>query len=115
MMTRGLRLVLTICLLTAPLAGCVYYGSPPPSSPPVYDRAWSAAVGGMQDAGVQILSADQASGFIRGTKDGIEATATVVRQVDGSVRVQFDTKGPTQRDPDLHNRMTQAYNRRMGR
>jgi hypothetical protein len=31
------------------------------------------------------------------------------------VRVQMDTSGQTERDPDLHARFTQAYNRRMGR
>lgn len=39
----------------------------------------------------------------------------VARQADGSVQVQLDTSGQTRRDPDLHNRFTQAYNRRMGR
>jgi hypothetical protein len=31
------------------------------------------------------------------------------------VRVQFDAKGATQRDPGLSNRFSQAYDRRMGR
>jgi hypothetical protein len=111
-----LRLLLGVILCAAPLAGCTYYAVPAPApSPSTYDRAWSAAVGGLQDAGVQVTSADNATGVIRGQRDGIDATVVVARQADGSVRVQLDTSGQTQRDPDLHNRFTQAYNRRMGR
>jgi hypothetical protein len=42
-------------------------------------------------------------------------TVVVARQADGSVRVQFDAKGPTQRDAGLSNRFSQVYDRRMGR
>jgi hypothetical protein len=80
-----------------------------------FDRAWNAALGGVQDAGVQLTSSDRAIGLIRGTKDGIDVTVSVVRQADGSVRVQFESKGPTERDPGLANRFSQAYDRRMGR
>ena len=48
-------------------------------------------------------------------KDGIDATVSVVRQADRSVRVQFDTRGAIERDPGLSNRFSQAYERRMGR
>ena len=95
----GSVVLLAISLWCAPLAGCVVYEVPTTPSPGVFDRAWSAALGGMQDAGVQVTSADPTTGLIRGTKDGIDATAIVARQADGSVRVQFDAKGPTQRDP----------------
>jgi hypothetical protein len=117
MRARALRLLLGVILWSAPLAGCVVYEPvpAPAPSPSTYDRAWSAAVGGLQDAGVQVTSADNATGVIRGQRDGINATVVVARQADGSVRVQLDTSGQTQRDPDLHNRFTQAYNRRMGR
>jgi hypothetical protein len=112
---RALRVLLVVSLWSAPLAGCVVYEVPTTPSPGVFDRAWSAALGGMQDVGVQVTSADPSTGLIRGTKDGIDATAIVARQADGSVRVQFDAKGPTQRDPDLANRFSRAYDRRMGR
>jgi hypothetical protein len=48
-------------------------------------------------------------------KDGIDVIVTVARQADGSVRVQFDARGPTQRDPGLGDRFSRAYDRRMGR
>jgi hypothetical protein len=106
-------------LWSALLAGCTYYTAPPAPAPApapsVYDRAWSAALGGAQDVGVQVTSADPASGLIRGTKDGVGVTVLVARQADGGARVQLDTAGPTPRDPDLHSRFLQAYNRRMGR
>ena len=107
--------VLVICLCSVSLAGCTYYGVPATPSEPVYDRAWSAALGGAQDVGVQVASADPATGMIRGTKDGVGVTVLVVRQADGGARVQLDSAGPTPRDPDLHSRFVQAYNRRMGR
>jgi len=117
------------CLVTAMasalLAGCATEEPPPPPPPsPVpyyvvpqsnFDRAWNAALGGAQDAGVQMTTVDRATGLMRGTKDGIDVTVSVVRQADGSVRVQFDSKGPTEKDPGLANRFSQAYDRRMGR
>ena len=109
-------LALLVGVSSMGLGGCVVYEpvavAPAPST---YDRAYSAALGGMQDAGVQVTSADPATGLIRGVRDGINASVAVTRQADGTVRVQLDTSGQTERDPDLHARFTQAYNRRMGR
>jgi hypothetical protein len=109
---------LLIALAAALLAGCATDEPPPPPQPVPYyvpqstfDRAWNAAVGGVQDAGVQLSSVDRAAGLIRGSRDGINVTVSVVRQADGSVRVQFDSKG----DPALAQRFSQAYDRRMGR
>jgi hypothetical protein len=115
MRAHAVRLVLAVILWSAPLAGCVVYEVPATPQPSVYDRAFSAAVGGLQDAGVQVTSADNATGVIQGVRGGINATVLVTRQADGGARVQLDTSGQTQSDPDLHNRFTQAYNRRMGR
>ena len=110
-------ILLAACLGLAPLAGCVVYEPVPAYHPggSNYDRAWNAALGGAQDAGVQIISAEPANGLIRGTRNGIDVTVTVARQADGSVRVQFNAKGPTQQDPGLSERFSQAYDRRMGR
>ena len=107
------------------LAGCATAEPPPPPPPqPVpyyvvpqsnFDSAWTAALGGAQDAGVRLSSSDRATGLMRGSKDGIDVSVSVVRQADGSVRVQFDAKGPTERDPGLGDRFSKAYDRRMGR
>jgi hypothetical protein len=116
-MSRALRVILALLLGGTLVAGCVVYQpvAVAPGAPASFDRSWSAALGGVQDAGVQVTSSDPGTGVIRGTKDGIDVTVVVARQGDGSVRVQFDAKGPTQRDPGLSDRFSQAYERRMGR
>ena len=113
-MRSWLSVVLAVVLWTVSLAGGVLYEAPGPPAPSVYDRAWSAALGGAQDVGVQVASADPTVGVIRGTKDGIGVTVIVARQPDGGVRVQLNTTGPTQLDPDLEDHFLQAYGRRMG-
>ncbi len=114
-MPRTLRTVLVLILGSVMLAGCVVYQPVTVPGPSSFDAAWNAALGGARDAGVNVTSSDPTTGLIRGTKDGIDVTVVVARQSDGSVRVQFDAKGPTQRDPGLSNRFSQAYERRMGR
>ncbi|HXZ52310.1 MAG TPA: hypothetical protein VEH51_09940 [Burkholderiales bacterium] len=114
-MLRAHFFVFVLALQSLTLSGCVVYGPYPATQPANFDHAWHAALGGVQDAGVQVTAADPATGLIRGTKDGIDVTVVVARQPDGSVRVQFDAKGPTQRDPGLSQRFSQAYDRRMGR
>ena len=101
----------------AHLTGCVVYEPLPPGYVigSAFDRAWSAALNGALDAGIQIVSNDPPTGLIRGMKDGIAVTIVVARQPDGSARVQFDASGPTQRDPGLADRFSQAYDRHMGR
>jgi hypothetical protein len=102
-------------LSTVLLAGCVVY-EPYPGyyyGGSNFDRAWNAALGGVQDAGMQVLSAEPSSGIIRGAGNGGDAVVRVARQADGSVRVHFDARGPEQRE--LAERFSQAYERRMGR
>ena len=117
-MSRARWTILALILGSATLAGCVVYEPYPGyyyAGGHNFDRAWSAALGGAQDAGVQVTSAEPATGLIRGTRDGIDVLVTVARQADGSVRVQFDAKGPMQQDPGLADRFSRAYDRRMGR
>jgi hypothetical protein len=117
-MSRALCVILAASLGSATLAGCVVYEPYPGYYYPGgnnFDRAWSAALGGAQDAGVQVSSAEPSTGLIRGSKDGIDVVVTVARQGDGSVRVQFDAKGPTQQDPGLADHFSRSYDRRMGR
>ena len=120
--SRLLYAVVAFALGGVLLTGCeTPPPEPPPPPPPVYvpqtvfDRAWNAALGGVQDAGVRVTSADRAIGLIQGSKDGIDVTVHVARQADGSVRVQFDTKGAREKDPGLGERFSKAYDRRMGR
>jgi hypothetical protein len=114
-MFREICITLALSVGSMSLAGCVYQPVVVPAAPANFDRAWNAALGGTQDAGVQITSADPATGLISGTRGGIDVTVVVARQADGSVRVQFDQRGATQQDPGLAERFSRAYDRRMGR
>ncbi|HET9405277.1 MAG TPA: hypothetical protein VFO57_11915 [Burkholderiales bacterium] len=99
------------------LGGCVVY-EPVPGyyvERSNFDRAWNASLGGVQDAGVRVISAEREAGLIRGARNGIDVVVTVARQPDGSVRVKFDAAGPVENDPGLGERFSQAYERRMGR
>jgi hypothetical protein len=111
---------LAAALGTAALAGCVVYEPVPAYSTHYpggsnFDRAWNAALGGAQDAGVQVKSTDAANGLIYGSRNGTEVFVTVARQHDGTVRVQFNSKGPKQDDPELAQRFSRAFDQRMGR
>jgi hypothetical protein len=117
---RFARAVGASLLATAALAGCYTYAPAPaavyvPAGPSTFDRSWNAALGAMADQGVQIFQQDRASGTIRGRYGGIDVTASVLTQADGSVRVAFDTSGATSQDPQLIERITRSYNARMGR
>jgi hypothetical protein len=111
-----------IALTAAFLAGCTYYVaepgayvSAPPSAMSSFDRSWSAAVGALGDQGVKIAYEDRDAGFIQGSRDGIGVVSRVRVLADGRVRVEFNTSGSTQRDPGLIDRISHAYDVRMGR
>lgn len=113
------RYLLALVFTGALFAGCTYYQTAPgtvvttPASS--FDRSWAAVIGALQDQGVQITSEDRGAGIVRGTRNGINVTASVRTQADGSVRVEFNTAGATERDPALIDRISQSYDRRMGR
>jgi hypothetical protein len=117
------RLTVACCAATLALglvSGCVVYQTGPgvysPYPPAAsFDRSWAAAVGALGDQGVRITSEDRSAGVVRGTRDGIDVIANVRAQPDGSVRVEFNTSGATTRDPTLIDRISRAYDYRMGR
>ena len=104
-MLQGLLacLVLTACYVPAPA---------PPST---YDRAFNAVEGAMADQGVLITEANRGSGIVTGVRGNITVTASVSPRADGTTQVEFRTKGNTSEDPTIINRITAAYNARMGR
>jgi hypothetical protein len=116
-MTRQFRLIASLFACTL-LAGC-YYPYPAPytttSVPASFDRSWDAALGAAADAGIQISSADQASGRITGSKAGAQVVILLVRQVDGSLQVSFNAPDSRETNPALADRWSASYNRRMGR
>ena len=113
-------IILVIAAGLTMLGGCVYHAPAPgtystTSSVSKFDRSWSAAIYAFSDQSVRITSQDRGAGVIQGTRNGINVTGSVQQQADGRVRVQFDTSGATTQDPGLIERITQSYNRRMGR
>ena len=96
------------------LAACVVYEPVPQQGPSTYDRAWAAAIGAMQDQGVAISDQDRASGVLRGARGPAGVTAVVRTRPDGRVQVEFNATG-TSADPGLVDRISESYNRRMGR
>ncbi|WP_066736769.1 hypothetical protein [Cupriavidus sp. D384] len=109
------RLPLILALWTALLlAGC-YYGYPPGPvpGPTSYDRSFYAAADAMRDQGVAVQTQEPTTGNITGYYGSTPVAAMIRQQADGSVRVEF--QAADSRDPGLVNRITQSYQRRMGR
>jgi hypothetical protein len=109
--------VIAAIAVAAGLSACVVYepvyvGG---GTPATYERSWNAAVGAFQDQGVPIAVQDRTNGVIEGRRGGISVKARVVTQADGRVRVEFNTGGALAEDPGLPERMSRAYDARMGR
>jgi hypothetical protein len=88
------------------------YSTIPPTS---FNRSWSAVLGAFDDQGVRIVNADRSIGEVQGARNGVKVTGSVRTQADGRLRVEFNTSGNTSSDPDLINRLSRAYEQRMGR
>jgi hypothetical protein len=111
------RIATLIASLLA-LSACVVYEpvyAPGGGTPATYERAWNAAVGSYHDQGVSITAQDRANGVIEGRKGGLTVRSRVVTQADGKVRVEMNTGGALSEDPGLPDRMSRAYDARMGR
>lgn len=98
-----------LCLvLFSALAGCVVYEPVPVQSR--YDQSWNAATGAMADQGVSVTTQDRGAGVIRGTRGSASVQASVRTLANGSVEVRI-----TSSDTNLANRISESYDRRMGR
>lgn len=106
-----LRFLFCLCVLS-PLAGCVVYEPVPvqQQGPSRFDRAWDAATGAMYDQGVQVSVQDRGAGVIKGARGNASVDASVRRLADGRVEVRF-----TSSDSGLAYRLSENYERRMGR
>jgi hypothetical protein len=106
-------------LCGALLSGCTVYEVGPgvysTAPAPKFDAAWNATVGAFHDQGVQIVREERAAGILQGRRGGIHVTADLRTQADGSVKVELRTSGATGEDPGLINRISNSYDRRMGR
>ena len=109
------RLVVVIALLS--LGGCVVYEPIPVISQPTlqqrFDQSWAAAAGAMSDQGVMVVSQDRGSGMIRGERGATTITAVVEIRPDGRIQVTFNSKGAD--DAGIVQRVSDSYDRRMGR
>jgi hypothetical protein len=103
-------LVLTLLLA---LAGCTYYVAP--GGPASFDRSWDAARGALYDQGVQVTSEDRGAGVVRGRLRDTEVSARVRTLADGAVQVEFNSPGSRPQDRELVERISRAYDARMGR
>jgi outer membrane lipoprotein-sorting protein len=112
---RHFWLAAALTLAALGLSACVAYAPVAAPAPSAFDRAYNGALAAAQDVGIQVTSADPATGQIRGTRGGQPVNISVTQQPDGSARVQFDGPGATQREPDLATRFAQSYQRRTGR
>ena len=114
-----LRAALTFAAMALVDAGLpAYYYYPTPygyATPASFDRSWEAAVGALADNGLAITSQDRDSGAVSGRRGAIDVVANVRSQSDGSVRVEFTARGDIKQDPGLVDRVSAAYDRRMGR
>ena len=103
------------------VAGCVAYPYPYPYGYPAaapanaFEAPWNAAMGAIGDAGLTLVTADRATGTIRGTRGATEGILVVRTLADGRVGVEISARDPSGQDPALVQRLTSAYNARMGR
>jgi hypothetical protein len=103
------------------LSSCVAYVpayTPVVSQPTTqqrFDRSWDAANGAMYDQGLTITAQDRGAGVIQGQRGGITITTTLQTLADGGVQVKFASKGDDRADPDLVRRVSDSFDRRMGR
>jgi hypothetical protein len=111
------RILAVLASLLA-LSACVVYEpvyATGGGTPATFERAWNAALGSYQDQGVAITAQDRTSGVIEGRKGGMTVKSRVFAQADGKVRVEMNTGGNLTEDPGLPDRMSRAYDARMGR
>jgi hypothetical protein len=80
-----------------------------------YDRSWNAMLGAFSDQGLAVVAQDRAAGTIEGRKAEIRVTAHVFTQADGTIRAEFNAGGQLSQDPGLPDRISRAYDARMGR
>jgi len=99
------------------LGACVVYEPVvvQPSPQQRFDRSWDAAAGALADQGVTITAQDRGAGVLRGERGGVGITASVRTLADGRIEVKFDQTGATGSDPNLVHRISESYDRRMGR
>jgi len=85
------------------------------ASAATFDRSWNAMLGAFSDQGLAVVAQDRSTGSIDGRKGEIRVTARVFTQADGTIRAEFNAGGELSQDPGLPDRISRAYDVRMGR
>jgi hypothetical protein len=86
------------------------------SLPEKFETSWQAARAAAYDEGVRVTYEDRPTGTLRGDKGSLNVSITVITQADGSIQVGISATGPSSQDAaTLQDRLTRAYQRRMGR
>ncbi|MBL0142880.1 MAG: hypothetical protein IPP91_12450 [Betaproteobacteria bacterium] len=111
---KCIRMILAALASLLLLAGCVVY-EPVPVPVDPFEAPWQAATGAINDAGLTLVTADRGTGTIRGTRGAVEGIINVRTRPDGRVGVEISSLDPNKQDPTLTQRLTDSYNRRMGR
>jgi hypothetical protein len=112
--------ILSLFLASVPLSGCYYVGPLPPVAvepgpAPSFDFAWDSALRAADESGIRITSANKESGTLLGQRGPIDVKITVVKQVDGKIRVELDLKSQPPRAQYVADDFYKAYGRYMGR
>jgi hypothetical protein len=104
------RLAVVVAILS--LGSCVAYAPMPVGMQPTrFDQSWAAASGALFDQGLTITTQDRNTGVIRGERGDTSVTVTLESLPDGRVQVKFNSTG----DSTVVERVSQSYERRMGR
>jgi hypothetical protein len=80
-----------------------------------FDRSWNAMLGAFSDQGLAVVAQDRTAGTIEGRKGEIRVTSRIFTQADGTIRAEFNAGGQLSQDPGLPDRISRAYDARMGR
>ena len=105
------RLAVVVVILALGSSCVVYEPVPYGMQPTKFDQSWTAASGALVDQGLAITTQDRATGVIRGDRGDTSVTVILETLADGRVQVKFSGKG----DPAAVERVSQSYERRMGR
>jgi len=112
--------ILSLVLVFVPLGGCYYVGPPPPYAiepgpADSFDFAWDNALRAADESGIRITSVNKENGTLLGRRGPIEVKITVMKQVDGKIRVELDIKSQSPQTQYVADDFYKAYDQYMGK
>ena len=109
---RSLRFLVLLCLI-ASVGSCVVYEPVPVPGPYMiekFDSVWDSALRAAEDTGIRIMSADRETGRIIGRTDRADVRINVLRQADGSTRVEVNFRSDQLSEQEI-SRLSDAFYR----